>query len=1140
MVGFGSSLRLARRPGWEGAYLDYEALKLLLSHMEAIYEEGTHHHPSEAAAAAAVTHQHPTSSSHRRHHQHQHHRRLTHQNQPPIDLGSSWELEDDVYIRPTDRRHTSRSRHHHNNNESRRRRHRKMNQSHRKQQHQDQLRRRSKYDRQPPSSEMFYRNHENIHETTTTTNTVRDYKVDLFLESDSDRAYISVDDPYDEDDDDDDEDDDDFTTDDDEADQDHPNILQDHHHLDGTMMMEDTVGGSTVKPFAMSSYTQMPHDDRGAFHGPYDDYIHDDHDYDSGDNLMIIQPAKNGTSSSSCWGGGNGGNHNQITTGKTTTFTSGSSSTTKRKSKSRNHHPRSHRKGVGSTGSSQLLLPGGGGGGGGSSNIQHQLQLTEEDCRTRPPQYHDIASASSLSSQPQHPPPITPPWKATYPYYGDTTHTDATSFHYFVRPADATTTTASSVMTTMGGADESTALLSLLQAPALFHTPSHNNNNKNGSMSPPHRNYFWNPSQVEPASTTTIQPSLMGIHSTVPTGTFAPGVGTEMSTKKRQPKHTAQEIRRKQERRRKRREQLQRLRQQREKKVPRHIRIAHTKARAITERFLGLLRAETEKVLLFAQSRLGELADTAGSLRFPSYDEEYASNHPSITGLNTTNMTGVATGNDYEFGDGGMHPSASSSSDDQYNAGNSYGRQLQQQQQQQMNQQPWFSDSSEDENDDQSNHLVTTINSLSNHNVSSAGGISKTDTTSSNSVKIGTTAATTRSKEADHLRYIQRQIAHFTELRKRRAIFQRNEQILGEDMLFLSAVEEVDGYTAVGVELLHTLKYICINLIAVRKICRKHDRLLMNRMLGGYYHRLRKRKTNIAGVQTLGGMVTQISGDIYEAHPSVLVQRNHFKLVGVYDFRLQNLANSRTVQVVSSCLALSLSEYEVARSRADALARFNSVTSMDSGSMRHGNNNAESDDTEDESLHDDVPSTTSNISLTRLRYTIMSIFALREVSRTKRDCLMTYLSRVSLAFTGQPVIGEGLDGCSRETLDFLVSYNPDTALLSDVMLLYEGLKQNRWSHLPIGDVMIATLAAATIQSDLAPEVKLNMLHREEDNVAYAVSANPDSNVDFWKAMLNGQPNKISALSNRTVVIRHLPPIVLRLSRTSLFLYSVSS
>jgi hypothetical protein len=43
----------------------------------------------------------------------------------------------------------------------------------------------------------------------------------------------------------------------------------------------------------------------------------------------------------------------------------------------------------------------------------------------------------------------------------------------------------------------------------------------------------------------------------------------------------------------------------------------------------------------------------------------------------------------------------------------------------------------------------------------------------------------------------------FTELRNTRPVFLRNDHILGEDMLLISAVEEADGYTAVGVELMH-------------------------------------------------------------------------------------------------------------------------------------------------------------------------------------------------------------------------------------------------------------------------------------------------------------------------------------------------
>ena len=39
MVGFGSSLRISRRRGWEDAYLDYASLRLLLTQIEAVYEE---------------------------------------------------------------------------------------------------------------------------------------------------------------------------------------------------------------------------------------------------------------------------------------------------------------------------------------------------------------------------------------------------------------------------------------------------------------------------------------------------------------------------------------------------------------------------------------------------------------------------------------------------------------------------------------------------------------------------------------------------------------------------------------------------------------------------------------------------------------------------------------------------------------------------------------------------------------------------------------------------------------------------------------------------------------------------------------------------------------------------------------------
>ena len=652
----------------------------------------------------------------------------------------------------------------------------------------------------------------------------------------------------------------------------------------------------------------------------------------------------------------------------------------------------------------------------------------------------------------------------------------------------------------------------------------HNQATASGESSPNHTYYYT--SSYQPHLHHLQQPTLQAMQSQSSQPLSA------AKSQQQQLPPVSRDARRKREqalRRQKRRNQ----RVKQERKVPRHLRMAHSKARAITERFLGLLRAETEKVMLFAQSRLGELADTAGSLRFPSFDEEYASNNVR----NGTSRPGTS----FEFGDGGLHPSASSSSDD----GGAFGGGVH------------WSDSSDGGSNAVEIRTSTTSSkrrvgggivlsgraaaNCSLSNTLSGDRLSEDSAQTRSEVDDALQSRTARSRHMDNIQVVRRQIAHFEALRKSKAVFSRNDQILGEDMLFLSAVEEVDGYTAVGVELIHVLKYICVNLIAVRKICRKHDRLLMNRMLGGFYHRIRSHagadaKTsfprNIDGVKTLGGLVAQVSGDIYEAHPVLIAQMSHFKLVGLYDVKIQKLSNSRTVQVISSCLALSLSEYEVARSRADALTRLNSTASV--GHSRDGGPGAY--DSEDDLSADNLPSTASSISLTRLRFAVMTIFAIREASRKKHDLFITYMARSTLSFSGQQVVGEGLDGCSRETLDFLVSYNPDTALLLDSAVLFDGLKQSQWSRLPISTVMISVLAAATLPESVAYDVVAHFLQREEKIVANAVSIVPESKSIYWKGLTTGQLPKIPG--RKSVCIEGLPTCALDLSRVSLFLYLV--
>jgi hypothetical protein len=261
-------------------------------------------------------------------------------------------------------------------------------------------------------------------------------------------------------------------------------------------------------------------------------------------------------------------------------------------------------------------------------------------------------------------------------------------------------------------------------------------------------------------------------------------------------------------------------------------------------------------------------------------------------------MQGRRASFEYPLADGGMHPSSSSSDDEGFGGTH-------------QNDKVSWSDSSGSDVDPKPRTVSTTQQRATDDGVSSRGGAS--------SLGASACVSNPQHRRTAVLSAAKRQIAHYAEIRRSRPTFQRNDHILGEELLFLSAIEEADGFTAVGVELMHVLRYICLNLIAVRKICKRHDRLLMNRMLGGYYHRLKGDALHLRDSRTLGGLVAQASGDIYEAHPALIVQMRHYKLEGVYDKKIQKLANSRTIQVISSCLALALSEYEVSESELIAL-----------------------------------------------------------------------------------------------------------------------------------------------------------------------------------------------------------------------------
>lgn len=356
--------------------------------------------------------------------------------------------------------------------------------------------------------------------------------------------------------------------------------------------------------------------------------------------------------------------------------------------------------------------------------------------------------------------------------------------------------------------------------------------------------------------------------------------------------------------------------------------------------------------------------------------------------------------------------------------------------------------------------------------------------------------------------------------------------MLDDDFLLLSAVDEADAFAAVGVELMHLLRYICVNVIAVRKICKKHDRLLANRMLGGYYHRLRqqRRETEKAfkrlglgaggrgksgrsrqspqGLSGLDGGAASgqapLLGRMFASTMGNELEGNLDKLVGVLDMKIQQLANSTTIEMISSVLAFALSEYEITQNRADALSKVNTATALRrAGSSAASLGSADADELEGLCYHFPIPksatfglspsprklpalssaqgyavqqsrspiettlssnshdfdSNSSNMSLTRLKFVVASVYGLREAARPKQNHFRGYLSRAAMTFTGPNVVGDGLDGCSRETLEFLVAYDPDAALFVPCDTLYRSLQRGKSKGTVCG-VMTASLAAA--------------------------------------------------------------------------------
>ncbi len=198
------------------------------------------------------------------------------------------------------------------------------------------------------------------------------------------------------------------------------------------------------------------------------------------------------------------------------------------------------------------------------------------------------------------------------------------------------------------------------------------------------------------------------------------------------------------------------------------------------------------------------------------------------------------------------------------------------------------------------------------------------------------------------------------------------------DGLFTGALDDLDSYSALGVELLHLLRFVCVNAMAVRKILKKHDKLLAQQRLGGYYQSedaKEKKKHKIDRSKLPFG-----------SNPS-------HRLVGAADVQLQHLANSDSIAGITASLDAALSNISLSAP-----------------------------------MNDDP-------SYVRLECIVSSIHVLRQCAEIVNEPFEAFLSRKAMIATGHEL--GGLGGSTSRALEVLLCFRPDAILLMSPLDLIE-------------------------------------------------------------------------------------------------------
>ena len=202
--------------------------------------------------------------------------------------------------------------------------------------------------------------------------------------------------------------------------------------------------------------------------------------------------------------------------------------------------------------------------------------------------------------------------------------------------------------------------------------------------------------------------------------------------------------------------------------------------------------------------------------------------------------------------------------------------------------------------------------------------------------------------------------------------------------LVRSSDSTVDTYTALGVELLHLLKFICVNAMGIRKILKKHDKVMLR--------------------------AEQVFSD-NENEVDDRSKSEHQKLVGGPEDHLQQLANSASVAAIYSSLLAELMDLET--------KEMGGTTNVYQAIEEGGGS--------DRVLMQQMDS--YPVSLVRFKCTVSSIHTLREYAQRVHQRFQAFLSNQALIVTGHDP--GGLERSTQKALSLLLRFQPDALLLMD-------------------------------------------------------------------------------------------------------------